>query len=576
MASIFGKNSNDTTSTESFGAWTIAKRVKLTRNIALLAIGVALFYIIFDYSYGAYEYLWYYVILLAGSTLCLTLIKYELYTLAKISLLVPGLMLLAILAAWETRETGIYMYFLVVALGAITLFGTEEKFAAIMIGLLTFVIFYIVYFTDIIDYEPLDLSEEYIKNSLLINYTICLIATMTMVYYILSISLNYERSMHETQQDLLVLTEELDKSRNKFELAIKGSSAGIWDWDIKEGKLYISPQVMRMLGYEERERTDISYEEFFSYIHPADAPLIETLLKNHLKNREKFEVECRVKNKDGEYIWVLDTGQAEWNNAGRAQRMVGSIVDITERKKAEQLVNEKNNKLRKANEELDRFVYSTSHDLRAPLSSLLGLINIAEVSDNLDEKHRCLEMMRNRVNTLNGFIADIISYSRNTRLDVKKEKVDLNQVVDEVLSGLEYFEHQKDIRIEKVFEPDLEIKCDKSRLKVILSNLISNALKYHNLDQPDPFILIKAEKFEKMVQIDVIDNGLGVDEEYLERIFDMFYRASENSDGSGLGLYIAQEMAAKLNGFITVDSKKDTGSTFRLIIPRMAKYMKEA
>lgn len=266
-------------------------------------------------------------------------------------------------------------------------------------------------------------------------------------------------------------------------------------------------------------------------------------------------------------MWGLDSGQAEWDQNGKPVRMAGSIVDITERKEAEQLLQAKNRDLRKTNEELDRFVYSTSHDLKAPLCSMLGLIHIADISENRDEQKHCMAQMKERVETLNGFIEDIISYSRNSRLNVMPEDVPVNEMIDKILDGLEYFEHKRNISIVKCFPKDLVISTDASRLRIIMNNLIANAIKYHRIDQGNPYINITADVFDKVVQISVEDNGNGIEDDYKESIFNMFYRASENSDGSGLGLYIAREMVEKMNGQITVQSEFGQGSKFTIVLP---------
>ena len=549
------------------GSWTQDRRANLTQKIAYLAIAVCSFYFVFDYLSGAVDYLPFYLILLFGSIICLVLLKYGQDTLAKAALLISGMLLLSIFASWETRETGVFMYFLVVALGAVTLFGPEDKWVAFGIGLTSFLLFYIIYFTDWIAVERIDLSEEYISASLLINYTICLIATITMVYYLLTIGQRYENRARKTEASLLELARELEQSKKKFELAIEGSSAGIWDWDFDKKKLYISPQMMKMLGFGYRERDNLEEKEFTSYLHPDDKERVTKALKKHLEKKKRFELECRLRKKDGTYIWVLDTGQAEWDINNSPMRMVGSIVDITERKRAEKELFEKNIMLTKTNEELDRFVYSTSHDLKAPLSSVLGLITLTEMSQDPRERDKCLHLMRSRIETLNGFIADIISYSRNTRLEVVYEEVVLKQMIEAIFQNLEHYSNCEKIVVSYDFDDTLVLKTDKGRLRVIFNNLLSNAIKYHDIDKKEPAIKIKAKQGKRYLQIDFIDNGQGIASENLDQIFNMFYRASESSEGSGLGLYIAKEMTEKLEGKLLVESHLGEGSKFTLKLP---------
>jgi signal transduction histidine kinase len=225
---------------------------------------------------------------------------------------------------------------------------------------------------------------------------------------------------------------------------------------------------------------------------------------------------------------------------------------------------DKNDQLQKANAELDRFVYSASHDLRAPLSSLLGLIEVAKLDHAGVDRY--LDMMKTKIHDLEEFIKEIISYSRNARMDVKKQPVNLKQTVSEVTDALTFSVGNPDIRIENLVSDDLILHTDSMRLKIVLSNLIDNSLKYRDDKKEKPFIRIEAAERDDVKIILVKDNGLGIDQIYLEKIFQMFFRASEHSKGSGLGLYIVKETLNKINGSIQVESSLGSGTTFMVSI----------
>lgn len=221
---------------------------------------------------------------------------------------------------------------------------------------------------------------------------------------------------------------------------------------------------------------------------------------------------------------------------------------------------EKNDQLQKANAELDRFVYSASHDLRAPLSSLLGLIEVAQLDHAAVDRY--LGMMKTKIYDLENFIKEIIAYSRNARMDIKKQPVNLHRTVNEVTEALAFSVGNPDICIENVVPEDMVLYTDSMRLKIVLSNLIDNSLKYRDEKKEKPFIRIEALQRDHVKVIIVKDNGLGIDQLYLDKIFHMFFRASEQSKGSGLGLYIVKETLAKINGSIQVESALGTGTTF--------------
>lgn len=227
-----------------------------------------------------------------------------------------------------------------------------------------------------------------------------------------------------------------------------------------------------------------------------------------------------------------------------------------------------NTQLQKLNTELDSFVYSTSHDLRAPLMSILGLVNIAKLDKDPTRLKGYLENIENSVRKLDSFISDIIDYSRNSRLEIIMDKFDIRQDIDDVLNSLSYLDPENHIEIRINIDDDVkEIVTDQRRLNIIISNMISNCFRYHRKDSPDPFIDISVFSKDTEVVFEISDNGQGIKNEHLTKIFDMFYRASENSQGSGLGLYIVKETIDKLGGSIKVESTFDEGTTFIILLP---------
>jgi len=240
-------------------------------------------------------------------------------------------------------------------------------------------------------------------------------------------------------------------------------------------------------------------------------------------------------------------------------------LNINYRTEKELLQN--NQLLTKTNQELDRFVYSASHDLRAPLTSVLGLIELSQKSSDLEEIKLCLGMMKSRIADLDAFIREIIDYSRNARQEVRREDFNLYELVEEVADGLKHGNGMENILIHYSIPQELNVTTDRSRLKVVLNNLIGNALKYSNPYQETPTVSVKAGVASHQLKIQIEDNGIGISDEHLPKIFEMFYRASEKSQGSGLGLYIVKETLDKLNGSIQVKSTHGHGSTFSVEVP---------
>lgn len=219
-------------------------------------------------------------------------------------------------------------------------------------------------------------------------------------------------------------------------------------------------------------------------------------------------------------------------------------------------------KLKNTNADLDRFLYSTSHDLRAPIASVLGLTHVAKLEGKNSEITHYFDKIEARVKKLDEVISDILSYSKNSKRPLKIDKVDFNALLDEVISDLKFNKGASSIRLKFDHSKDNYTVCDPAQLKIILNNLLANAVKYHDLQKDDPFIEVVFKRTLNTVSITIKDNGNGIASEHLEKIFDMFYRATTDSDGSGLGLFIVKEAAKKMGGQIKVSSVPGAGSTF--------------
>jgi signal transduction histidine kinase len=227
---------------------------------------------------------------------------------------------------------------------------------------------------------------------------------------------------------------------------------------------------------------------------------------------------------------------------------------------------ENNADLSRTNHELDKFVYSASHDLRAPISSLSGLIEIAMVEGDVNQIKSYLALMKTTLSKQDEFIREIIDFSRNKRTVVHRKEINLNTLFDQVIARHQYMPGAHDITIRKeITDPILWV--DGLRLEIVMNNIISNAIKYHDKSKEEKYILIKSYRKNGMRVIEIADNGQGILKEYHEKIFDMFFVTPNSQKGSGLGLYITKETITRLKGTIRVESESRTGSNFIINIP---------
>lgn len=237
------------------------------------------------------------------------------------------------------------------------------------------------------------------------------------------------------------------------------------------------------------------------------------------------------------------------------------------------LSNKLDDSLIKANQELDNFVYSVSHDLRSPLLLVQGMLDLSDLKiDNKAEVLRYHSLARQGLKHQDQIIREILAYSRNARTELKEEKFDLREQVQEILRNLpEELNHRATIT--ETYDCCTTIWCDKGRLNTVLRNIISNAVKYQRKNIPDPWVKIHTGKnAQGEVMITVSDNGEGIPDTSKAHIFDMFYRGTTTGQGSGLGLYICREMLHKMKARYTVDSEIGKGTRFVLILPQPAGY----
>jgi len=237
---------------------------------------------------------------------------------------------------------------------------------------------------------------------------------------------------------------------------------------------------------------------------------------------------------------------------------------------AEENLRKQNEELSKTNRELDSFVYSVSHDIRSPLMSVLGLVDIIQHEGDKVDKTRLFDLLRHSIHRLDDTLLEVIDYSKNSKGEIKASAIDFKTLFLDCYETLMYLPGASDIEKEIDVTSNVSFYSDLYRLKIIFRNLISNAIKYRSLSR-ESFITVNIEVNSEYAIIIFQDNGIGIDEKSLDKIFNMFYRATDQSQGSGLGLYLVKETVNKLGGKINVDSVPGGGTVFILQLPNLKK-----
>ncbi|MDB5249776.1 MAG: hybrid sensor histidine kinase/response regulator [Segetibacter sp.] len=225
--------------------------------------------------------------------------------------------------------------------------------------------------------------------------------------------------------------------------------------------------------------------------------------------------------------------------------------------------------LERTNDELNRFVYSTSHDLRSPLASVMGVLTLARMEGSVTDPNGYMGMIESCVKKMDLYILKVIEYYKSIRIDEDYDDIDFEELAAESIGYCK--EQHPAIEFDVQVNQNAEFTSDAFRLSVILNNLISNAVKYQKPSEPRQIVKLLIEVDEKEANIVIEDNGIGIIEHHLNSVFKMFFRGNFTVTGLGIGLYIVKEALTRIGGDINVQSTYGVGTSFRLKVPNMKK-----
>jgi len=282
-------------------------------------------------------------------------------------------------------------------------------------------------------------------------------------------------------------------------------------------------------------------------------------------------------------VTCLKHGIDDYILKSNLSRLPSAILSALKQRELEQLkiqsmqeLKEQNEEILKINKELDSFIYSISHSLRGPLSTVSGLLNLAEIEEskrnsNVKELHQMMEACIKRLDTT---IGQMVDQSKNARLDIDTDSIDIQAILDKSIKNLSYMKGSEFIEISLINHTNhIPLYSDAYRLEVIFNNLLSNSIKYRDFTKDKSTVLVQATISPENVVINFQDNGLGIPEKFIPKVFNMFYRASEKSDGAGLGLYIVKEFVEKLKGSVTISSIENESTIVTIVLPNVKKII---
>lgn len=368
-------------------------------------------------------------------------------------------------------------------------------------------------------------------------------------------------------------TEEVETQRQRLDLAISGTNAGMWDWNVQSGDTVFNERWAQICGYTLKELEPISIQTWVKLCHPEDKIISDQKLAEHFIGKTAFfECEVRMQHKDGHYVWVLDRGKVvEWTPDKKPLRMTGTHLDITNRKYVEEELVIARQNAESANIAKSQFLANMSHEIRTPMNGIMGMTSILLETELSVEQQRYAQIVYTSAQSLLNIIGDILDFSK---IEAGKFEIDsipfhLGSLLEDFASAIAVRAQEKGVEFVCFVEPGtpLNLIGDPGRLRQILLNLTGNSIKFTSKGEVVVRCQLKNESaFDAALIFTVKDTGIGIPTEKLSQLFQKFSQIdtsiTRQYGGTGLGLVISKQLCELMGGTIQVESTLGMGTTF--------------
>lgn len=424
--------------------------------------------------------------------------------------------------------------------------------------------------------------DEYVRER---ESTYTLVSGIVISFLLFTVAWSLSTSRQRAIKLADKMTGDLRISEERYALAMAGSNDGLWDWNILDDILYLSPRFKKLLGYK-NDDFENSRKNLEKHIHPDDFEKSASAISQHISKHIPLDIECRLRLKNNEYNWFRIKGQAIWDEHNTALRMAGSLSDINDRKLAAIYLQNQKQELEVANKYKSEFLANMSHELRTPLNSIMVLSSLLsddrEKTMNQKQREQAGIIYRSGAELLD-LISEILDLSKIEagKMEINLEKLSIEDFSQELRMIFEPVSADRGQTFEVVIDKNVpeKIVTDHKRIYQVVKNLASNAIKFTQKGGTTVrfFIPGKISGINDFLDphdtlaISVEDTGIGIPKDKFSLIFEAFKQVdgttSRKHGGTGLGLTISREILSLLKGGITVESKEGKGSKFTVYIP---------
>ncbi|WP_282068046.1 sensor histidine kinase [Olleya namhaensis] len=369
------------------------------------------------------------------------------------------------------------------------------------------------------------------------------------------------------------ITEENTLENQKWKFALENSGIGVWDWNAKTNVVIYSKESKKIIGFKDDE-IGSEASEWDNRVHREDRADYYEDFNDHITGVNSNYINIhRVLHKDDTYRWILDQGKIiDRDTAGNPLRIVGTHTDITKQKEAELSLKKSIDVITDQNNKLKSFAHIVSHNLKQHAGNFESILKFHEEADSDAEKQEMVRHLRtvskSLSKTLNSLSQIVTLQSKES---IRDKNIKIGKEVNAVIEELTFIISESSTIIYNNVRSNCNVYFSASYLHSILQNLITNAIKYKHPDR-NPVITIDSDCIDDDLELTISDNGKGIDlEKFGKDIFGLYKTFHHNEDAEGVGLYLVKNQVEAFGGTISIDSKIDVGTTFKIRIPNHKK-----